>query len=103
MKKILFFMVLVSCVFGINLQQIKPKMQGDLDTAMAIISKQTSVDQKSKELFKVLILLFTVFIQTVNTYIFSILYVESTFPVTVENIKIKRYSPRLSGICRGSG
>ena len=53
MKKILFFMVLVSCVFGINLQQIKPKMQGDLDTAMAIISKQTSVDQKSKELFKV--------------------------------------------------
>ena len=53
MKKILLFLIAISCVFGINLQDIKPKMQSDLDEAMAIVSKKTSVDQKSKELFKV--------------------------------------------------
>lgn len=52
--------------------------------------------------------LLSVFIQTVSKYLFSILYVESTFPVTVENIKIKRYSHRnfqefAEGVDKGDG
>lgn len=72
-------------------------------TSKPEVNKDCYLKYHEKELFKVLILLFSVFIQTVDKYLFSILYVESAFPVTVENIKIKRYSHRLSGICKGSG
>lgn len=52
MKKILACILGFVCAFALELEQIEPRMNSDLQKAMKIVSTNETTEQKSNELFK---------------------------------------------------
>lgn len=51
MKKLFLLCIFASFLSALSLAQIKPKLESDLNTALAVLHTKESIEEKSKELF----------------------------------------------------